>query len=355
MWCAIRHAVICCCAAGIVMGTARAEQQSFAALLTRAEMQAAAGHRWGPAGDNMTETVATLMDQISTATPEQLNRLAALLQSPPAGLVKDPAGENTVAAAPVAVVPGTAALGAAAVAGPVASGPVAAAPGAADRIQADDGVAAASAITPSVPGSIAPETATGRAGEAAAESHVPDRSPPERSPALNAAAAKLAPERLAPEKLAMGKWVSDQPRPPTAPEAGRLLFPPDSTAAGTPVAAGTPAPAYGSEPKHSTAKPASARLDVHPSARAEELLARGEQAERLGDLSAARRFYASSVQQGEPAAALRLGRLYDPAYLRQAALGGIDADPDQAKRWYERAAAMGNASAGPLLEALSER
>ncbi len=353
MWSAIRHAVICCCAAGIVMGTARAEQQSFAALLTRAEMQAAAGHRWGPAGDNMTETVATMMDQISSATPEQLNQLAALLQSPPAGSVKDPPRDSAVPADPVAVIPDAAALSTAApaVAGPVAPGPVAAgpvppAPGAADRIQADDGAAAASVTAPFVPGTVVAETATSHAGESASQTPIPDKSPPEKSPALSAAAVKSAPE-----KLAMGAWVGDQPRAPTAPapDVGRLLFPPDSTTAGT------PAPASGSETKHGAAKPASPRPDAHPSARAEELLTRGEQAERLGDVSAARRLYASSVQQGEPVAALRLGRLYDPAYLRQTALGGIDADPDLARRWYERAAAMGNASAGPLLEALSER
>ncbi len=92
-----------------------------------------------------------------------------------------------------------------------------------------------------------------------------------------------------------------------------------------------------------------------PNARSVELLSRGKNAEDLGDISGARRFYASSAAQGNAAAALSLGRLYDPAYLKQTTSGGIDADPALARHWYERAAALGDAEAGPLLEALSVR
>jgi TPR repeat protein len=58
---------------------------------------------------------------------------------------------------------------------------------------------------------------------------------------------------------------------------------------------------------------------------------------------------------GSGAAALGLGRLYDPAFLKQNALGGIDADPVLARHWYQRAAALGDPEAGRLLEALSGR
>jgi TPR repeat protein len=37
------------------------------------------------------------------------------------------------------------------------------------------------------------------------------------------------------------------------------------------------------------------------------------------------------------------------------ALGGIDPDPALARHWYERAVAMGDPVAGPLLEALALR
>jgi hypothetical protein len=54
-------------------------------------------------------------------------------------------------------------------------------------------------------------------------------------------------------------------------------------------------------------------------------------------------------------AARNLGRLYDPVFLGQTALGGIDADPAIARQCYERAVAMGDAEAAPLVKALSLR
>jgi TPR repeat protein len=85
------------------------------------------------------------------------------------------------------------------------------------------------------------------------------------------------------------------------------------------------------------------------------LFARGLDAELHGDFSGARRFYASAAQQGDAAAARNLGRLYDPVYLKQVALGGIDSNPALARHWYERAVRLGDAEAGPLLQALSVR
>jgi hypothetical protein len=61
--------------AGVVLVMTRpafADDPKFADLLARAEAQAAAGHRWAPSGDNMTETVGAMMKLISSATPEQL-------------------------------------------------------------------------------------------------------------------------------------------------------------------------------------------------------------------------------------------------------------------------------------------
>jgi hypothetical protein len=69
--------------AGVVLATARpvlADDPNFADLLARAEAQAAAGHRWAPSGDNMTETVSAMMELISSATPEQLAELSDLLE-----------------------------------------------------------------------------------------------------------------------------------------------------------------------------------------------------------------------------------------------------------------------------------
>jgi TPR repeat protein len=89
--------------------------------------------------------------------------------------------------------------------------------------------------------------------------------------------------------------------------------------------------------------------------RAGLLFARGLDAEHRGDFSAARRFYSTAARQGDAAAARNLGRLYDPAYLRQTALGGVDPDPELARFWYDFAIRLGDTGAAPLLEALSSR
>jgi TPR repeat protein len=228
-----------------------ARDASFAELLAKAEAQAAAGHRWSPPGDNMTETVAGMMDLISSATPQQLAELSALLEK--------------------------------------------------------DG------------NSPAQEAASGQPRLAPAPPPAAQASPPSQaSPPVRAQPSE--PARLE---------TSPPPRAQPAP-------PPAAIEPKRPAGAGAKAPAQ-------------------PNARTIELLTRGKEAERLGDVSGARRFYASAASQGNATAALSLGRLYDPAYLKQTALGGIDPDPAQARQWYERALALGNSEAGPLLEALSLR
>jgi TPR repeat protein len=50
-----------------------------------------------------------------------------------------------------------------------------------------------------------------------------------------------------------------------------------------------------------------------------------------------------------------MGRLYDPAYIKETAIGGVDPDPALARQWYERAIRLGDAGAVPLLQAMSAR
>jgi hypothetical protein len=79
--------------AGVVLVMTRpafADDPKFADLLARAEAQAAAGHRWAPSGDNMTETVGAMMKLISSATPEQLAELSNLLEGKAARLPAPP-------------------------------------------------------------------------------------------------------------------------------------------------------------------------------------------------------------------------------------------------------------------------
>jgi TPR repeat protein len=98
-------------------------------------------------------------------------------------------------------------------------------------------------------------------------------------------------------------------------------------------------------------RPAVHSADPH----AAELFARGKAAEQNGDISGARRLYASAAARGNAAAALGLGRLYDPAFLGRSVLGGVDPDPTLARQWYQRAADMGDLDAAPLLQALTTR
>jgi TPR repeat protein len=91
----------------------------------------------------------------------------------------------------------------------------------------------------------------------------------------------------------------------------------------------------------------------HQEARASDLFEHAQAAEQSGDISGARRYYASAAARGNKASALRLGRLYDPAFLGRTVIGGIDPDPVAARRWYERAAAQGDREAAPLLQALN--
>jgi TPR repeat protein len=243
---------------------ARAEQPSFGDLLARAQAQAAAGHRWLPAGDNMTETVAGMMDIIATATPQQLADLSDLLE------------KNASNA-------------------PEQTGP-------ARAISAQAAQAATVPASPSVP--------------------LPQMAPVEVAPVQMTTSEIPSSRSVA---AAQASLTADRP---AADMTTRLLDPPVQTRA---------------------------RTAIRPTPRGLELYVRGQEAERQGNLSGARRFFASATEQGSSAAARSLGRLYDPAYLKQAALGGIDADPALARRWYERAVAMGDTEAGPLLDALAVR
>jgi hypothetical protein len=214
----------------------RAEGPTFADLLARAESQAAAGHRWSPPGDNMTETVAGMMDLIPSATTEQLSQLSALLEK--------------------------------------------------DALRS-----------------------------------------PSQQP--NAEASQNVQTATAPSTIVLPAVPRAAPAPPPM----EMVAPPS-------VPPATKGPS---------------QITRRPTPRAMELFARGQQAESHGDVSAARRFFASAAAQGHAAAARALGRLYDPAYLKQTAMGGIDPDPALARQWYEQAVAMGDVEAGPLLEALSMR
>jgi hypothetical protein len=265
----------------------RAEERTIADLLTRAEAQAAAGHRWAPPGDNMTETVAVMMDIIAQATPEQLVELSNLLEKNSS----NPPSPSSAQATPAQATPAQA----------------------------------------------TPARASTPAGA------------PAQTPPAQAFAAPL-PIQIAPSETAPAQTAPTRAIPNPAPPPARAAAPATAAQAGlTPdrrtVTVETTAPE----------RPAPIRVMPRPTPRGLELYARGQDAERQGNISGARRFFAGAAEQGSAAAARSLGQLYDPAYLKQTVFGGIDPDPALARNWYQRAAAMGDAEAGPLLEALAVR
>jgi TPR repeat protein len=139
------------------------------------------------------------------------------------------------------------------------------------------------------------------------------------------------------------------PPPPAAPQAA-VAAPPPSAA--------PPAPARGAPPS-AAADPLAPPNAGRPSdpVRAAALLRRAEEALARGDVSAARSFFvrAASVDPWSAEAQVGAGKTYDPGFLAHiGANSGALADPAQARRWYDRAARLGDTSAAVLAGRLGE-
>jgi TPR repeat protein len=80
---------------------------------------------------------------------------------------------------------------------------------------------------------------------------------------------------------------------------------------------------------------------------------RGDELIKLGDVVAARRFYEVVASTGISRAATAVGKTFDPLYLQQAGVRGVQANPGVARQWYEKAVRAGDAEAAPLLDRIS--
>jgi hypothetical protein len=89
--------------------------------------------------------------------------------------------------------------------------------------------------------------------------------------------------------------------------------------------------------------------------RAEAMIQRGDGFMRQGNLAAARQFFRRAADMGHAVGALRMGGTYDPAELATQKFVGVDADPKEAARWYERARDLGATEAGARLSRLPTR
>jgi hypothetical protein len=371
------------CAVLITAVPVHAQDQTFAQLLTQAKAQAAAGHRWAPAGDNMTETAIRMIDLMPRATPAELAEFLSLLQAdksagPLAYVHPDvPVAEQPTQSMParasgypsvIAALPRTQPPSLAEQSRQVNLGkspsetlsnretPVQGAPGQtmSNRAMPDPGMPGQTMSLPTMPGQGAP-------GQTMANRAMPDPGIPGQTMS----------NRANPDPGAPAQTMANRAMPaPGAP--GQTMFIPTMSGQGAPGQAmsiptmpgqGAPGQAMSLPTMPGQGAPGQTTGQTVPDGsiadagtnRASQLYARGLDAELRGDLSGARRFYSTAARLGDAASARNLGRLYDPAYIKHAALGGIDPDPALARIWYERAINLGDADAEPLLEALSVR
>jgi TPR repeat protein len=73
---------------------------------------------------------------------------------------------------------------------------------------------------------------------------------------------------------------------------------------------------------------------------------------KANDIAAARLIFTRLASNGIAEAAFELGQTYDPDFLRTIHVAGLEPDPELARQWYTRAAALGNADAQSRLATL---
>jgi hypothetical protein len=119
-----------------------------------------------------------------------------------------------------------------------------------------------------------------------------------------------------------------------------------------PTPAPTPAPQPTSAPPSNDAAAAPSVTLSLASDEIAMLLKRGKDAFSTGDLAAARLLLRRAAEAGSAEAALALGATFDPLIIRR--LGAIGAAPDaaQARQWYQKAVALGSATASQPLAQL---
>lgn len=140
---------------------------------------------------------------------------------------------------------------------------------------------------------------------------------------------------------------SAQPVPSTPPVAtAPAPAPTPPVVAAIPPSAPTAAP-----PAPSAPQPAPAPRSVDSPLIA-ALIKRGSDTLATGDVSAARLLFERAANLGSGAAALALGRAFDPGVLSRLGTVGLRGDPALAARWYRIAAERGETEADGLLAGL---
>ena len=84
------------------------------------------------------------------------------------------------------------------------------------------------------------------------------------------------------------------------------------------------------------------------------LVNRGTDSLKSGDLASARLLLRRAAEAGSASAALMLGTTFDPLYIRELGAIGVVPDVAQARRWYEKASALGSETASQRLAKLAQ-
>lgn len=85
------------------------------------------------------------------------------------------------------------------------------------------------------------------------------------------------------------------------------------------------------------------------------MVQRGEIFLKQSNVAAARQFFRRAADIGLAAGAMRLAATYDPIELATQPMIGLEPDPKEASRWYERARELGATEAGARLSRLQRR
>lgn len=138
--------------------------------------------------------------------------------------------------------------------------------------------------------------------------------------------------------------------PPAAPPS-----PPSTSVASLGAAPAQPAPPAPRIFARPAAEPEAGKLAPADRERASKLTQRGDEQMIGGDVASARLFYQRAAEIGHAQGAMALAATYDPDELARWNVRGIQPDPEQAKRWYERARDLGASDAGERLRRLGAR
>jgi Bacterial SH3 domain len=78
-----------------------------------------------------------------------------------------------------------------------------------------------------------------------------------------------------------------------------------------------------------------------------DLMAHGQKMVEVGYLAGARAYFKRAAEAGSADAAIALGATYDPHFIEDHGIQGIKADPEEARKWYERGEALRPDGAAP--------